>query len=221
MKAITLKDVQAYPKVEIFMDKANEFLGIIGYTEHGRRHGKVVAKTAKNILAALGDNGRNQELARIAGYLHDIGNVINRDHHAQSGALFVGQILEEMGMPFEESAEIIGAIGNHHEEDGVPVSRITAALILADKADVHRGRVRSTQQLRTDIHDRVNYAVTKSQVIVQAEALSITLDISVDTRISSVMEYFEIFLSRMIISKKAANFLDMEFHLDINGNHLL
>lgn len=221
IKPITLEDVRAYPKVKILMDKANEFLGVIGYTEHGRRHGKVVAKTARNILEVLGDNGRLPELAAIAGYLHDIGNVINRDHHAQSGAIVAGRILEEMGMPFEESVEILGAIGNHHEEDGIPVSRITAALILADKADVHRSRVRTTRTLRTDIHDRVNFAVKKSAVKVNAQKRSITLEISTDRRISSVMEYFEIFMERMVISKKAANFLDMAFHLDINGSRLL
>jgi metal-dependent HD superfamily phosphatase/phosphodiesterase len=221
IKPVTLENVRAYPKVKKLMDKANEFLGVIGYTEHGRRHGKVVAKTARNILEALGDDGRMPELAAIAGYLHDIGNVINRDHHAQTGAIVAGRILEEMDMPFEESVEIIGAIGNHHEEDGIPVSRITAALILADKADVHRSRVRTTRTLRTDIHDRVNFAVKKSIVNVDAAQKEIVLEISVDKRISSVMEYFEIFMDRMLISKKAANFLDMAFHLDINGSRLL
>ena len=218
---ITLKQVQAYPKVETLMNKANEFLGVIGYTEHGRRHGKVVAKTARSILKALDDDQRTLELASIAGYLHDIGNVINRDHHAQTGAMFAGQILDEMGMPFEDSAEIIGAVGNHHEEDGVPVSRITAALIIADKADVHRSRVRSTRTLRTDIHDRVNYAVTRSKVEVDVESRIIAFNLSVDNRISSVMEYFEIFLSRMMISRRAVNFLGMEFHLIVNGSNLL
>ncbi|TKJ40095.1 phosphohydrolase [candidate division LCP-89 bacterium B3_LCP] len=212
--------VQSHPKVKMLMDKANEFLGVIGYTEHGNRHGKVVAKTAGNILESLGDDERIRELTTIAGYLHDIGNVINRDHHAQSGALIAGQILEELEMPFEESIEVIGAIGNHHEEDGTPVSRITAALILADKADVHRSRVRTTRTLKTDIHDRVNYAATKSIVKVDS-GNGITLEVKVDNRIASVMEYFEIFMERMLISKKAANFLGREFHLDINGNHLL
>jgi len=196
-KPITFEAVRAYPKVQMLMDKANEFLGIIGYTEHGHRHGKVVGKTTRHILESLGDNGRVQELGAIAGYLHDIGNVINRDHHAQA------------------------AIGNHHEEDGLPISRITAALIIADKADVHRSRVRTTRSLRTDIHDRVNYAVTKSVVTVDPAAKEITLNLTVDTRLASVMEYFEIFMSRMLISKKAANFLKMEFHLDVNGTHLL
>lgn len=218
---VSFEEVRTHPKVQILMDKANEFLGIIGYTEHGRRHAQVVAKSTQEVLRALGDNKRMQELGAIAGYLHDIGNVINRDHHAQSGAVIAGQILEELGMPFSESVEVVGAIGNHHEEDGMPVSRITAALILADKADVHRSRVRTTRSLKTDIHDRVNYAVTHSAINVKPKSREIILDITVDTRISSVMEYFEIFLSRMLISKKAANFLDMEFHLDINDNHLL
>lgn len=220
-KEITFEYLRGQPKIEILMDKANEYLGVIGYTEHGRRHGKVVGKTARDILRTLNDDHRQQELAAIAGYLHDIGNVINRDYHAQTGAIIAGQILDEIGMPFTETAEVIGAIGNHHEEDGMPVSRITAALIIADKADVHRSRVRTTRSLRTDIHDRVNYAVTSSKVEVDAKARIITLNLTVDTRLASVMEYFEIFLSRMLISKKAANFMNQEFHLDINGNHML
>ncbi|MCX6640650.1 MAG: HD domain-containing protein [bacterium] len=218
---ITFLQVQNHPRVKILMDKANEFLGVIGYTEHGPRHGKIVSKMARELLRALGDDERTLELAAIAGYLHDVGNVINRDHHAQTGAILAGQILEEMGMPFDDAVEIIAAIGNHHEEDGLPVSRISAALIIADKADVHRSRVRTINSLRTDLHDRVNYAVTRSKITVDAEKNHITLSLDVDTRIASVMEYFEIFLSRMLISKKASNFLKMEFHVDTNGNHLL
>ncbi|RJP74709.1 MAG: HD domain-containing protein [Candidatus Zixiibacteriota bacterium] len=203
------------------MDKCNEYLGVIGYTEHGRRHGKVVAKIARNLLKSLGDGERAQELAAIAGYLHDLGNVINRDYHAQTGAVLAGQLLTEVGLPFTETVEVMAAIGNHHETDGQPVSRLAAALIIADKADVHRSRVRTTRSLRTDIHDRVNYAVSQSAVKVDPATRGITLDLTVDTRLASVMEYFEIFLSRMMISKRAANFLGMEFHLAINGNHLL
>jgi len=221
LKLITFEAVRSHPRVAILMDKGNEFTGIIGYTEHGRRHGKVVGKTARNILKSLGDDERQQELAAIAGYLHDLGNVINRDYHAQTGAILASQILSEMQMPYEDAVEVIAAIGNHHEEDGLPVSRITAALIIADKADVHRSRVRTTRTLRTDIHDRVNYAVTKSAVAVDPESRGITLELTVDTRLSAVMEYFEIFLSRMQISKKAANFLGMEFHLTINGTNVL
>ncbi len=220
-KRITFELLRGHPQVEILMDKANEFLGVIGYTEHGRRHGKVVAKTARNILKSLGDGERLQELAAIAGYLHDVGNVINRENHAQTGAIIAGQILAEIGMPYSDAVEVVAAIGNHHEEDGLPVSRITAALIIADKADVHRSRVRTTRTLRTDLHDRVNYAVSHSTVKVEAAARRITLDLTVDSQLASVMEYFEIFLMRMLISKKAANFLGMEFNLTINGNHLL
>jgi uncharacterized protein len=218
---LTYEKVRIYPKVEILMDKCNEYLGVAGYTEHGRRHGKVVAKTARNILKALGDSEPLQELAAIAGYLHDAGNVINRDFHAQTGAVVAQQILTEMAMPWEDIVEVIAAIGNHHEEDGLPVNRIGAALIIADKADVHRSRVRNTRTLRTDIHDRVNYAASKSEIKVDPTARSITLVLTVETQLASVMEYFEIFLSRMLISKKAANFLEMEFHLVINGTNLL
>jgi len=220
-KLITFESVRSHPHVEILMDKANEFTGVLGYTEHGRRHGKVVGKAARSILKSLGDDERQQELASIAGYLHDIGNVINREYHAQTGAILAGQILNEMHLPFADAVEMIAAIGNHHEEDGLPISRISAALIIADKADVHRSRVRTTRSLRTDIHDRVNFAVTKSTITVNSADRGILLDLDVDTRLSSVMEYFEIFLSRMQISKTAANFLQMEFHLTINGTNLL
>jgi putative nucleotidyltransferase with HDIG domain len=221
VQTVTFELLRGHPKVEILMDKSNEFLGVAGYTEHGRRHSKVVAKSAKNILKSLGDGDRLQELAAIAGYLHDIGNVINRDLHAQTGAVLAYNILTEIGLPYSEIVEVIAAIGNHHEEDGLPVNRISAALIIADKADVHRSRVRTTRSLRTDIHDRVNYAVSRSVVNVDRATRCITLDLTVDTQLASVMEYFEIFLSRMLISKKAANFLGMEFHLIINENHLL
>ncbi|MFH1733739.1 MAG: HD domain-containing protein, partial [bacterium] len=177
--------------------------------------------TAKSILSSLGDDKRQQELTAIAGYLHDIGNVINRTSHAQTGATLAMGILEEIGMPFSEIVEIIAAIGNHHEEDGLPVSRIAAALILADKADVHRSRVRSTRTLKTDIHDRVNYAVTRSKIKVNNEKNIITLNLDINTSFSSAMEYFEIFLLRMLVSKKAAQFLGSDFRLTINGNHLL
>ncbi len=218
---VTFEQLRTHPQIEVLMDKCNEYLGVIGYTEHGRRHGKVVAKTARHLLQELGDDLKSQELAAIAGYLHDVGNVINRDYHAQTGALFAEQLLRDLGMPYEDRIEVIAAIGNHHEEDGSPVSRLAAALIIADKADVHRSRVRSTRTLRTDIHDRVNYAVSKSDIKVNTAARHINLELTVDLRLASVMEYFEIFLSRMLISKKAANFLGMEFHLIINGNHLL
>jgi metal-dependent HD superfamily phosphatase/phosphodiesterase len=220
-RVITFDSVRSHPHVEMLMDKANEFTGVIGYTEHGRRHGKVVGKTARSILRSLGDNERQAELAAIAGYLHDVGNVINRDFHAQTGAVLASQILADLRLPYADAIEIIAAIGNHHEEDGLPVSRITAALIIADKADVHRSRVRTTRSLRTDIHDRVNYAVAKSVVSVDPQNRGITMNLDVDIRLASVMEYFEIFLSRMQISKKAANFLQMEFHLNINGANLL
>jgi len=218
---ITLKKVQSHKRVKTLMSKTNEFLGVIGYTEHGKRHGKVVSDNTRSVLKALGENERIQELGAIAGYLHDVGNVINRDHHAQSGAFLASQVLDELNMPFEDAVEIIGAIGNHHEDDGLPVSKIAAALILADKADTHRTRVRNTRQLMSDIHDRVNYAVTDTELVVDKDGHSITLKLAVDTRIASVMEFFEIFLDRMMMSKRAANFLELEFHLDINGSRLL
>ncbi len=218
---MTLKDVKNNPAVKSYINKANETLGVIGYTEHGERHSYIVARDARNILKELGRDDRTCELAAISGYLHDIGNVISREMHAQTGALIASQILTQMGMGVEDISEVITAVGNHHEEDGLAVSDVTAALILADKADVHRSRVRNPKFIRFDIHDRVNYSTESSSLSVDKEKKVITLDISIDTKISSVMEYFEIFLSRMTVSRKAAAFLGYKFVLKINGSRMI
>jgi metal-dependent HD superfamily phosphatase/phosphodiesterase len=219
-KAVTFETIREHPRVKIYVRKADEALAEIGYTEHGERHVGLVAHIAYNILKRLGHPERDAQLAAIAGYLHDIGNAVNRDHHAQTGAVMAMQLLHEMGMPDTEVVRVIGAIGNHHENDGDPVSAVAAALILADKSDVHRTRVRNPDMIKFDIHDRVNYAVEKSFLNVDEAAKQITLELTIDTAISQVMEYFEIFMTRMLASRKAAKFLGTSFGLTVNGNRL-
>lgn len=221
MAAITFNKIQKNPEITAMLQKANDHLGIVGYTEHGVRHGKWVGRTAQKLLKTLGKNGREADLAGIAGYMHDIGNLINREDHAQSGAMMAFDLLTKLGMSQDEITEIMAAIGNHHEEHADPVCNISAALILADKADVHRSRVRNPSMIKFDIHDRVNYAVRKSSLEVIPETRTIRLNLTVNTQISQVMEYFEIFISRMIVSRRAAEFLECTYELFVNGNRLL
>lgn len=209
------------PEVISYINQADKYLGVIGYTEHGSRHARLVAKNARNILSELGYNTRLQELGSIAGYLHDIGNVISREQHEQIGAVIAKDILSRLQLAPKDIAEIIAALGNHHEEGGNPISEISAALILADKADVHRSRVRNPEFIKFDIHDRVNFAVKKSVLSVDKAKKTITFNLTIDTNISPVMEYFEIFLSRMLISRRAADFLGCKFDLVINNNKLV
>jgi len=218
---IVLGDVEKNKIIRAYIEKANETLGVIGYTEHGKRHSHIVARDARKILKELGREEKFCELAAISGYLHDIGNVISRESHAQTGAIMAHIVLTQMGMDIDDIAEVITAIGNHHEEDGLPVSDVTAALILADKADVHRSRVRNPKFIKFDIHDRVNYSTESSVLKVERKDRIISLDISIDTSISSVMEYFEIFLSRMTISRKSADFLGCRFEFIINGSKMI
>lgn len=218
---IKLSDVIENETVKIYLKKADEFLGIIGYTEHGKRHAKRVASTAERILRELNKKEKVISLGGIAGYLHDIGNVINRVNHAQNGAVITHSILSDIGMEVKDIAEVIAAIGNHHEEEGIPVSDIAAALILSDKSDVHRSRVRNPEFVKFDIHDRVNYATTKSVLDIERNNKKIIFNLTIDTSIAPVMEYFEIFLSRMIISRRAADFLNCKFELIINGTKII
>ena len=220
-QVITLDIVKNYPLVKEFIEASNNYLGTMGYTEHGFRHASLVANIARNVLTYLHFTGTLPELAAIAAYLHDIGNVINRHDHGQSSALIAMHILEELNMTHEEIAIVASAIGNHEEEIGGPVNEVAAALILADKSDVHKTRVRNPQLITFDIHDRVNYAVDRSFLRVDANKKSITLELSIDTKISQVMEYFEIFLSRMILCRRAAKFLNCNFELLINEKKLL
>jgi hypothetical protein len=217
---VTFDSVREHARVKVFIRKADEALAEIGYTEHGERHVGLVAHIAYNTLKRLGYPEREAELAAIAGYLHDIGNAVNREHHAQTGAVMAMHILTDMGMTDLEIVRVMSAIGNHHEDQGDPVSAVAAAVILADKSDVHRTRVRNPDMIKFDIHDRVNYAVEKSFLNVDEANKQITLELTIDTGISQVMEYFEIFMTRMLASRKAAKFLGTTFGLTVNGNRL-
>ncbi|MDO8683690.1 MAG: HD domain-containing protein [Armatimonadota bacterium] len=214
---ITLDHVRKNDKVKTYIEKANDQMNALGYTEHGFRHAGIVAATAKNIPDSLGLDSRLAELSAIAGYLHDIGNVVNRKDHGEISAMLAYDILKEMGMEAAEIATIMGAIGNHEEELGSPISSIGAALILADKADVHRSRVQNPNPLSFDIHDRVNHAVEHSLLRVDTQRKSINLELTTDTHSASVMEYFEIFLLRMLMCRRAADFFGCKFKLIING----
>ena len=209
--------VIAHPDVAAFLAKADEYLAVLGYTEHGVRHASLVAHISFNVLERLGYPPETTELAAVAGYLHDIGNFVTRESHAYSAALIAYQVLKEVGFGPEEYAVIMGAIGNHDEQLGQVLDPVTAALILADKSDVHRSRVRDPQTTSSDIHDRVNYAAERSFLNVDPAARLITLELTIDTGISGVMEYFEIFLSRMIMCRRAAAFLSCDFDMEING----
>ena len=218
---ITIEDIKNNPVVSSFIKSANDYLGTIGYTEHGMRHVSLVASIAENVLSYLDYPKRFQELAGIAGYLHDIGNVVNRQDHGQSAALIAMRILKDMGATPDEIALIISAIGNHEEEIGDPVNPVAAALILADKSDVHKTRVRNPEISASDIHDRVNLAAERSFLKVLKDKKIISLQLTIDTQKSQVMEYFEIFMSRMLMCRRAANFLDCNFELIINERKLL
>ena len=218
---ITLEDVKQNSEVQSLIKAAQEQVDAIGYTEHSERHINIVASRCGEILQTLGYDEHIVELGKIAGYLHDIGNAINRHDHAHSGAILAYQILKEMGMSADDRAQILMAIGNHDEETGTAVSNISAALILADKSDVHRSRVTNTNMATFDIHDRVNYAVTNSRLEVNAQDRKITLKLNIDTEICPVLNYFQIFMDRTMMSKYAAKFLNIWFELVINDTKLL
>lgn len=217
---VTLNDVMLDEELIAFVDSANMQLAALGYTEHGQRHGSLVSKTAGDILLQLDFAEREIELARIAGFLHDVGNLIHRESHALSGAILAYQGLRRLGMAPKELAIVMGAIGNHEEDRGIPVSPVAAAVVLADKADVHRSRVQNPDMAAFDIHDRVNYAATHSAVQVDPEQRVIGLELTIDTSYASVLNYFEIFLSRMVMMRDAALVLGCEYHLIINGVRL-
>lgn len=218
---VSFDDIKSNQTIDSFIRASNDYLGAIGYTEHGFRHVSLVASVAKNILTTLGYPKRMQELAEIAGYLHDIGNVVNRQDHGQSASLIAFDILKQLGATPDEIALVASAIGNHEEEIGEPVNPVAASLILADKSDVHKTRVRNPSMIAVDIHDRVNYAVDRSFLTVNKVNKLISLNLNVDTKISQVIEYFEIFMSRMNMCRRAAKFLDCKFELIINERKLL
>lgn len=218
---ITFEYIRKNPDIRTYIQRADEALKSIGYTEHSFPHVEKAAATAARILTELGYPEREIELARIAGFLHDIGNVINRVDHAQSGAVMAFRLLDRLEMPVDEICSVISAIGNHDEATAQPIDAISAALILADKTDVRRSRVRNTDFLTFDIHDRVNYAVEYSNLHFSEDKKSLVLDLTIDTEISSVLEYFEIFMERMLLSKRAALFFDKKFKMYINGSSIL
>jgi metal-dependent HD superfamily phosphatase/phosphodiesterase len=218
---ITFDEVKKNEKIKAYIKKADESLLALGYTEHSFAHVGLVSERASYILKSLGYSERDIELVKISAYLHDIGNIVNRKEHSQSGAVMAFRILDNMDMDAEEIATIVTAIGNHDEGDGEAVNAISAALIIADKSDVRRSRVRNIDMTSFDIHDRVNYSVEKSTLEINEEKTQIILNLKIDTEISSVMSYFEIFLNRMVMCKKSAKKLGLEFKLIINDQVLI
>lgn len=218
---MTYNELKNNPDIKTYITKADESLRVLGFTEHSFSHVGKVSDTAAYILESLGFDPHDVELAKMAGYLHDIGNLVNRIEHSQSGAVMAFRILDNLGVDAEDIATIVTAIGNHDEGTGVAVNPVAAALILADKSDVRRSRVRNTDPTTFDIHDRVNYSVVSSQLSISEAATFVKLELEIDTAISSVMDYFEIFLTRMIMCRKAAESLGLQFKLIINGQTLM
>ena len=218
---MTYQEIRDNEEINTYIRQADMSLSALGYTEHSFAHVTIVAEKAGYILQTLGYDKRLVELAKIAGYLHDIGNLVNREEHSQSGAIIAFRILDHLNFPPEEVGLIVTAIGNHDEGTGTPVSPLAAALILADKSDVRRNRVRNQDISTFDIHDRVNYSVKKAELKINEAHTIIKLKLSVDTRYGSVMDYFEIFMQRMILCRKAAEKLGLQFKLMINEQHLI
>lgn len=218
---MTYENIKNDPAIRSYIEGSDATLCALGFTEHSFAHVTLVSERAGDLLKTLGYSNRDVELARIAGYLHDIGNLVNRIEHSQSGAVMAFRLLDKRGFPPNEITQIVSAIGNHDEGTGIPVNAIAAALILADKSDVRRSRVRNVIASSFDIHDRVNFSVTQSSLIVVKEKKQIQLHLTVDTEVSSVMEYFEIFLQRMILCQKAAEKLGLEFKFFINSQQMI
>ena len=218
---VTYEQIKNDKDIRIYIKQADASLLSLGYTEHSFAHVETVAKNAAEILEKLGYDAETVELAKIAAYLHDIGNIVNRVEHSQSGAVMAFRILDKMGMPAEKLATVVTAIGNHDEGTGVPVNAVAAALILADKSDVRRTRVRNHDISTFDIHDRVNYSVVKSGLSIDENEKLATLNLEIDTGISSIMDYFEIFLVRMKLCRAAADSLGIAFRLVITGQHFI
>ncbi len=218
---VTYKYIKQNPDIMTYIRRADQALEAIGYTEHSFAHVERVAQTASMILTELDFPEREVELVKIAGIMHDIGNVINRIDHAQSGAVMAFRLLDNLSMPAEEICSIVSAIGNHDESTAVPIDAISAALIIADKTDVRRSRVRNNDLITFDIHDRVNYAVEESSLRFNENKTSLILELKINTNISSVMEYFEIFLHRMLLCKKASQFFRLKFEMIVNGTSVL
>ena len=218
---MTFNEIKHNDEINTYIQLSDVSLSALGFTEHSFAHVTLVAEKAGYILKTLDYPARTVELAKIAGFLHDIGNLVNRVDHSQSGAIIAFRILDHLDFPPEETGQIVTAIGNHDEGTGVPVSELAAALILADKSDVRRNRVRNKNPYTFDIHDRVNYSVTRSELKINDERTEIELSLSIDTKYGSIMDFFEIFLQRMIMCRKAAEKLGLKFRLVINDQQLL
>ncbi len=221
MSTITYQQIKSDPTIRAYIEAADASMCSIGYTEHSFAHVTLVSENAGYILETLGYSAHEVELARIAGYLHDIGNLVNRVAHAQSGAIMAFQILTGMGMEPTDVATIVTAIGNHDERTAEPIHAVAAALILADKTDVRRSRVRNQEATAFDIHDRVNYAAKKSEVKINQEKTLLKLKLTIDPHLCSVMDYFEIFLDRMLLCRRACEKLSLQFKLIINEQQLM
>lgn len=221
IRNITPAEIKCDPEIHAYIERADDSLEARGFTEHSLAHVTKCAEVASGMLSALGYSKRLAELAWIAGYMHDIGNMVNRNDHAQTGAIMAFKLLDDRGMDPADAATVVTAIGHHDDHTAFPVNPVAAALILADKADVRRSRVRRASDIQDDIHDRVNFAVTRSDLITDPEAKTITLQLTLDTQICAVMEYFEIFMQRMELCRKSAEHLGMTFRLTINGQTLL
>ncbi len=221
MDLITSKDILKNQEIRLLLQASADQMKTLGYTEHSFRHCRLVSNKCGELLSSLGYPERTAELARIAGYLHDIGNAVNRRNHEQTGAVLAYDFLLRQGMACDEAIMIMMVVANHDEDVGVPVNAIAAALILSDKADVHRSRVTNRDRASFDIHDRVNYAVTRSTLTIDADQRQVTLELEIDTRISALMDYFEIFLMRMKMCRNAASYLKLDFALVINQTRLL
>ena len=218
---VTYEDIKSNPEIRTYITQADASLIALGFTEHSFAHVTKCAETASSLLRDLGYDAREIELAKIAGFMHDIGNVINRNDHAQSGAVMAFRILDKLGMDPADVAVVITAIGYHDDKTAFPVNAVAAALLLADKTDVRRSRVRNRETINFDIHDRVNYAVEKSDLALDAAARTVTLTLTINTEVCAVMDYFEIFMDRMILCRKAAEKLGLEFKLIINEQQLI
>jgi len=218
---LTFEEIRKNLDIKTYIKKADDSLAALGFTEHCFPHVLKVSSVAAHILETMGYSEHEIELAKIAGYMHDIGNLVNRIDHSQSGAVMAFRILDKLGMSTEDISDIVSAIGNHDEGTGVPISALAAALILADKSDVRRSRVRNRDIASFDIHDRVNYSVQTSDLRINQDKKIITLFLTVDNSFGSVMDFFEIFMERMILCRKAAEKLGLQFKLNINGQNLI
>ncbi len=220
-KQLKFEEIRNDKEILAFLEKGNENLGVLGYTDHSQAHGMLVAERAADVLRTLGYKEKEIELVRIAGFMHDIGNAINRSHHAEYGALLANEILKKTDMALKDRVTVVSAIGNHDESTGGATDVISAALIIADKTDVRRSRVRNKDVTTFDIHDRVNYAVTEAKLKINVEKKVIVLDLQIDENICTMYEYFDIFLDRMMMCRKAAEILGLRFKLTANGSKIL